>query len=271
MNYWPDYHVHTSRCGHAAGEMKEYVEYAIKLGIKEMGFADHIPMYWLDEGQRDPGLAMPEEQLPEYVAQVLRLQETYKETITIKLGLEVDYIPGCEDKARRIIDAYPFDYVLGSVHHIDGWGFDNPAYLEQYRHININDLYHKYFTRFQAAARSGLFDIMAHPDLVKKFNYRPSKNIRQLYIDTARVLKESGVCLEVNAAGLRAPVCEIYPAPEFLAVCCQYGVPVTLGSDAHAPDQVGYRFDWVRDILVQSGYTGLATFEQRKRGPGWPV
>lgn len=270
MTYWPDYHIHTSRCGHATGEMIKYVEQAIKLGIKEIGFADHIPMYWIDEKQRDPSLAMREEQLPEYVAQVLRLREDYSE-ITIRLGLEVDYIPGCEDKAGLLIDAYPFDYVLGSVHYIDGWGFDNPAYLEQYRHININDLFHRYFTQLQAAARSGLFDIMAHPDLVKKFNYRPAENLQQLYNDTARVLKEAGVCLEVNTAGLRAPVNEIYPAPDFLAACCQYGVPVTLGSDAHAPGQVGYRFDLGRDMLIQVGYTGLATFNQRKRSSRWPI
>ena len=270
MTYWPDYHIHTSRCGHATGEMKEYVEHAIKLGIKEMGFADHIPLYWLDEKQRDPSLAMPEEQLADYVAQVLRLQGAYAE-ITIRLGLEVDYIPGFEHRARRLIDLYPFDYVLGSIHYIDGWGFDNPAYLEQYRYLNINDLYDRYFKQFQKAARSGLFDIMAHPDLVKKFNYRPSESFRLPYEAAARVLGEAGVCLEVNTSGLRAPVSEIYPAPDFLTACHQYGVPITLGSDAHTPDQVGYRFDLGRDILLQSGYTGLATFDQRKRSSDWPL
>jgi len=270
MIYSPDYHIHTSRCGHATGEMKQYVEQAIKLGIKEIGFADHIPMYWLDEKQRDPGLAMSEDQLSEYVTQVLDLRETYQE-ITIRLGIEVDYIPGCEARARLLINAYPFDYVLGSVHYIDGWGFDNPAYLEQYQSINISDLFYKYFSQFQAAACSRLFDIMAHPDLIKKFNYRPTESLKQLYRDTARVLRDAGVCVEVNTAGLRALVNELYPAPDFLAACYQYGVPVTMGSDAHAPEQVGYGFAAGRDLLMRSGYTSLATFNQRKRSSDWPI
>ncbi|MBF7083264.1 histidinol-phosphatase HisJ family protein [Desulfallas sp. Bu1-1] len=256
----PDYHIHTARCGHAGGEMHEYVEKALELGLREIGFADHIPMYWLEENERDPSLAMSPERLPEYVAEVERLRSYYR-GITIKLGIEVDFIPGYEDEARRVLDAYPFDYVLGSVHYIDGWGFDNPAYIEEYKNHDIDELYRKYFKLVQQAARSGLFNVMAHPDLIKKFGYRPKGDLRELYAETAWVFAESGVCIEINTAGLRAPVEEIYPGLILLQECRKRGVPVTTGSDAHVPDQVGYRFDRALSLLTGTGYTKVLFFQ----------
>lgn len=259
----PDYHIHTARCGHASGSMREYVEHALALGLKEIGFADHVPMYWLEEGERDPELAMPERQLAEYVAEVEMMQAAYP-SISIKLGLEADYIPRHEDGLRRILEQYPFDYVLGSVHFIDGWGFDNPAYIDLYKTLDLNKLYHRYFELVQQAARSGLFDIMAHPDLVKKFGFRPPGNLDALYEDTARVFAKAGVCVEINTAGLRVPVGEIYPVEDFLRVCRNYAVPVTTGSDAHIPKHVGHRFDRSLELLSRVGYKEAAFFKERK-------
>jgi histidinol-phosphatase (PHP family) len=234
--------------------MKEYVERAVELGLPEIGFADHIPMYWLEEKERDPEIAMSFEELPGYVAEVEKLRAAYP-GISIKLGIEADYIPGCEDELKRILDAHPFDYVLGSVHFIDGWGFDNPAYIDRYRHCDIDVLYRRYFQLLQQAAGSGLFNVMAHPDLVKKFGYRPRAGLEKLYEETARVFAETGVCVEINTAGLRAPVEEIYPSFGFLQVCRNYGVPVTTGSDAHVPEQVGYQFDKALELITKLGYT----------------
>ncbi len=260
----PDYHIHTARCGHAAGRMEEYVERALKLGLPEIGFADHVPMYWLDQRDRDPTLAMPPEQLPEYVAEVERLRAAYP-GITIRLGLEADYIPGYEEKLQPLLEGYPFDYVIGSVHYIDGWGFDNPAYRDGYWEKDINRLYREYFKLVRLAARSGLFDVVAHPDLIKKFGYRPRDDLREVYEETARAFAVAGVCVEVNTAGLRAPVGEIYPAPGFLRACCRHGVPATTGSDAHAPSQVGADFDSARRLLVEAGYEEIAFFKGRKK------
>lgn len=250
----PDYHIHTKRCGHATGDMKEYVEKAIELGLKEIGFADHIPMYWLDEQERDPEIAMTFEEIPDYVSEVQKLRTVYP-NISIKLGIEADYIPGYEKKLKQILDAYPFDYVLGSIHFIDGWGFDNPAYIDKYKECNIDKLYQRYFQLLQQAARSGLFTVMAHPDLIKKFGYRPEGSLEELYEETARAFAEAGVYAEINTAGLRAKVEEIYPAPGFLQACRKRAVPVITGSDAHTPEQVGYEFDKVPDLLACVSYT----------------
>jgi len=250
----PDYHIHTARCGHARGEMREYVEKALALGLPEIGFADHLPMYWLKESNRDPGIAMPMQGLTEYVAEVERLRTAYP-SLSIKLGIEADYLPGFELELAEILGQYPFDYVLGSVHFIDGWGFDNPAYLDKYEYIDINDLYSRYFKLLQQAAQSRLFNVIAHPDLIKKFGYRPQDNLQKLYEHTARVFAESGVSAEINTAGLRAATKEIYPSKGLLQAFRKYAVPVTTGSDAHEPGLVGYAFENARQLLQEVGYT----------------
>jgi histidinol-phosphatase (PHP family) len=174
-----DYHTHTTRCGHAEGTMEAYVEAAIGAGIKEIGFSDHIPMYWLPADKRDPGIAMPMEELEAYVSDVLRLRDRYKE-IPIRLGLEADFIPGKEEDLVRILQPYPWDYVIGSVHFIGEWDFDNPAKTNRYAEWDISELYAKFFTLEIMAAQSGLFDIMAHIDLIKKFGHRPSHDLSKL-------------------------------------------------------------------------------------------
>ncbi|MCF8010384.1 MAG: histidinol-phosphatase HisJ family protein [Clostridiales bacterium] len=237
-----DYHLHTARCGHARGTMEEYVNAARAKGIVEIGFADHIPMYWLPEEERDPELAMTMNELPEYVNEVEDLRERFKD-ITIWLGIEADYIPGEEEKLKQILFNYPFDYVLGSVHYIDGWGFDNPSQVKKYSYMDIEKLYYKYFALLKQAARSKLFDIMAHPDLIKKFGYVPRQNINNLYRETSSVFKNAGVKVELNTSGLRAPVGEIYPHYLFVQECINQGIKFTLGSDAHSPEDVGKDLD----------------------------
>lgn len=259
-----DYHIHTSRCGHARGEMRQYVEEARKKGLTEMGFADHVPMYWLPRERRDPGLAMPEGDFPGYVAEVAELAGS-SPGIDIRLGVEVDYIPGHEEEAAAILKGRPFDYVIGSVHFIDGWAFDSPHQLEEYGRREIGEVYREYFDLICRAAGTGLFDIMAHPDLVKKFGYRPGTGLGELYRQTARALARAGVCVEVNTAGLRWPAGEIYPSLEFLKICRTEGVPAVTGSDAHAPDQVGMAFGQARDLLLAAGYSEVVRFRGRRR------
>ncbi|MDA8336409.1 MAG: histidinol-phosphatase HisJ family protein [Peptococcaceae bacterium] len=257
-----DCHWHTARCGHAAGEMGEYLERAESLGLAVTGFSDHLPQYFLAPSERDPGLAMAEEELPRYVAAVRELQKSHP---FLRLGVEADYIPGREKELADILAAYPFDYVIGSVHYIDGWEFDHPDKKAPYREHDLLDLYRRYFELVARSAQSGLFDVIAHPDLIKKFGFRPVADLTGIYRETARTLAASDVCVEVNTAGLAYPAMEIYPAPGFLTLCREYGVPASLGSDAHAPEQVGRWFDRARELLKKAGYTRLAVFKQRKR------
>ena len=260
----PDYHMHTSRCGHARGDMEEYIVEARKKGLGEIGFADHVPMYWLAAHLRDAGLAMDEACFPEYVSRVLHLRKT-NPSIGIGLGVEVDYIPGWEKEAAKFISEYPFDYIIGSVHYIDGWGFDNPALTGEYSRRQLGEIYRQYFDLICRAAKSGLFDVIAHPDLVKKFGYRLSPAPVELYRQAARAFAGAGVCVEVNTAGLRAPAGEIYPCLEFLRFCFIEGVPVSTGSDAHCPDLVGAHFSEAGALLREAGYREVTLFRERKR------
>lgn len=261
---YADYHMHTTRCGHAEGSMAEYVEQALQVGLQEIGFSDHIPMYWLPEQERDPGIAMPMAELEAYVQDVLDLRRRYPE-IPIRLGIEADFIPGQEEELQRILAPYPWDYVIGSVHFIGDWGFDNPAEVNRFADWDIDELYGKFFTLELLAAESGLFDIMAHIDLIKKFGHRPSKDLGALYERVAQTIAQAGVAIELSTAGVRKPVAEHYPAPALLQACHAAGVPLVLSSDAHRPSEVGWGFATAAAIARQTGWTELAYFEGRQR------
>ena len=259
----PDLHVHTARCGHAQGVPKDYLACARRLGLAYLGFADHLPLYWLPPEERDRGLAMPEEELPGYVEEVLSLKGRVG-GVAVALGIEADYIPGFEERLRKLLSKHPFDYVLGAVHFIDGWGFDNPACLEGYAAWKVDDLYARYFELVLQAVRSGLFDVLAHPDLVKKFGYRPGTDVRGLYEEVAGAMAGASVCVEVNTAGLRVPAQEIYPSLEFLKACRRHGVPAAVGSDAHHPGHVAWAWPLAREWLLAAGYRRVVFFEERK-------
>jgi len=243
--------------------MEDYIAAARLKGLQELGFSDHLPMYWLPESERNPGLAMSEQELPFYVAKVIKLREENND-LSIKLGIEADYIPGNNTALNRLLALYPFDYVLGSVHFVNGWAVDNPANKNEYEHINLDEIYAAYFSCLQSAARSGLFNIMAHPDLIKKFGYRPKSDLTFLYEQTARIIAKANVCIEVNTAGLRYPAREIYPSLELLRLFKKYGVPATVGSDAHLPEQVGEDWEEAALYLKEAGYREVAAFSGRR-------
>lgn len=258
-----DYHLHTNLCGHASGGIDDYLGQAVRKGIREVGFSDHFPLYFLLPGETISGYAMSENQLPLYVELVQQSARVYP--LKVKLGIEVDYVPGFEKKLAAELATYPFDYVTGSVHFIDGWGFDNPAEIEEYSKRDLYLVYEQYFNLVQQASLTGLFDVMAHPDLVKKFGFRLERDLTPLYEETARVFKKAGVCVELNSAGLRYPAREIYPTPALLQVFYRHGIPVTLGSDAHAPEQVGAGLDVALRLAKAAGYREVTLFSRRKR------
>ena len=244
--------------------MEAYLAAAQKNGLAEIGFADHLPLYFFTPEATPAGYAMRREQLPDYVAAVGQLREK-SGGVRVKLGIEADYAPGFTESLAELLKTQPFDYVLGSVHFIDGWSFDNEQEIAQYQKWKLWDLYERYFTLLQQAAASGYFDVMAHPDLIKKFGFVPEQSLLPLYEDTVRVFKKAGVCLEVNTAGLRYPIRELYPAPAFLKLAVSSGIPLTLGSDAHKPEQVAAGFKAALALMKEIGCRELTVFNQRQR------
>ena len=255
-----DYHIHTRLCGHARGEPEQYVREAIRKGLGEIGFSDHMPMLRI----RDEHLTMRPEELPAYAELVRDLQDSVDE-LKIRFGVEMDYIPGQMDEIWEAAEPYDFDYVYGAVHYLDGWGFSDSRDLTTYQSSDPDGMYERYFELFCEAVEQGGFDIMAHPDLVKKHGARTSLPVEHMYETAAETLARRNVAIEINSSGIRKHIGELYPTLDFLRACASHSVAITLGSDAHSPDQVGMDFDLSLKHLRRAGVTEIATFAGRVR------
>ncbi len=251
-----DLHNHTTRCHHAEGTIDEYIQRAIELGIDIYGFSEHAPMDF------DPHYRLKFEEMKGYEQEVLAAKQSYQEQIDIRLGYEVDYLEGHID--RRVLEA-PVDYLIGSVHFLDKWSFDNPEFIGEWKSRNIDEIWRAYFEAIEAMAKYGKFNIVGHFDLIKVFKFLPSKDIRLLAKEALRAIKKSGMPLEINGAGLRKPIRELYPSQPLLEEAYAYGIPITFGSDAHSISQVGFGYSEAIALAKGVGYTQAVTFKQKER------
>ncbi len=251
-----DLHNHTTRCNHASGTMDEYIQKAIELGIDIYGFSEHAPMNF------DHKYRLKFEEMKAYESDVLSAKECYKKQIKILLGYEVDYLPNYMDS--RVLDS-KVDYLIGSVHFINKWGFDNPEFIGEYKNRDIDEIWKTYFEAIRDMAKSGKFDIVGHLDLIKVFKFMPKQDMRILAKDALISIKKADMVLELNSAGLRKPIGEIYPSPSLLEVAYDLDIPITFSSDAHSVEQVGAGYDKCTFLAKEVGYTKAVTFEQRDR------
>ncbi len=251
-----DLHNHTTRCNHAEGTVDEYIQKAIALGIDIYGFSEHAPMDF-DEGYR-----LSFEEMTDYENDILTAKEKYKDDIEILLGYEVDWLPGHMDE--RVLGAN-VDYLIGSVHFIDKWSFDNPEFIGGWKARDIDEIWQAYFEATEAMANSGYFDIVGHLDLIKVFKYLPKQDVRLLAKASLNAIKKNGMVLELNAAGLRKPIGEIYPSKALLEEAYALDIPVTFGSDAHSPEQVGFGYEEAVALAKEVGYSRAVTFKGRDR------
>jgi len=259
----PDYHMHTPRCNHATGAVSEYAEAAIAAGLTEIGMSDHSPM----PGGFDKAWRMDRSEMVDYLAEAEQARDHYAGRLTIRIGLEADFHPGSEGYVEDLIAAYDWDYVIGSVHYIGDWGFDNPDYLQGWDAWRIEDAYIAYFDLVAGSAATGMFDIIGHPDLIKKFGHRaPADNRAVQQAETAmlQAVQKSGAALEISSAGLRKPVAEIYPHRRIIAQAARLGIPFAFGSDAHAPVEVGHAMNRCLAALDDVGIHEIASFRQRR-------
>jgi histidinol-phosphatase (PHP family) len=249
-----DYHMHTPLCRHAIGEPAEYVAAAQAAGIEEICFTCHCPMpEWFDQWPR-----MRRSELPEYVAMVRAVQGSGQ--VSVRLGIEADYFPGTEAYVREMLAEYPFDFVLGSVHIL------NPNYQHRLREHGASapgDRVAFYYEELAAAAATGLFDSISHPDLVKlQTPFDPQEHepaIRRALV----AIRGAGICLEINTSGLRRPVEEVYPSATIVRWAVEEGVPFTYGSDSHDPQEVGCAWDVMRAGLLALGVPQIHRFDGR--------
>lgn len=253
-----DYHNHTSFSSDARGSMEEYVVKAQENGIGEIGFSDHMLIH---ESKCYP--RMTPESIPAYVENFRRVKE--KSQLPVKLGVEMDFIPGNAEKVREFVSKFPFDYVIGSVHFIGDWEIDNPDQAQEYLKRGIMQVYEEYFTLVKQLCASRVFNILAHPDLVKIFGYKPNCDFSYILSDVADTMAKADVCAEINMRGLARPCKEVYPSEQFLRILHAHGVHITFGSDAHEPDELGKGLNEGLRLAKKVGYTDACVFDHRKK------
>ncbi len=255
-----DYHTHTPLCRHAVGEPLELAAVAVKRGLQEIGFSDHNPMQ--RDGFDDWRMLLSD--LGAYVVKVEKARRAYPK-LKIKLALEVDFIPGYEDWVRDLASRYRWDYLIGSVHYLSpSWAIDNPSQIGEWKSHPAFEVWSAYFDRLTMAAESGLFDIIGHADLCKKFCFYPGQDCSPLFRRFLEAARKHGTAIELNTAGLRKDCKEIYPSPAIVALAHELGVPITFGSDAHAPEEVGMNFPEAVALARSAGYTHYLQFTGRK-------
>lgn len=257
-----DYHTHHYRCGHATGRMEEYIEAAIAAGLTEIGLSDHSPIFHFgDDPHPLPKTAMHRDELDRYFEEMVALRDRYADRITVRLGIESDYILGWDDFYRELWSRYPLDYVIGSVHWLGRWNIFSQALPDG---KSREEVIEEYLLATQAAARSGIFQIIGHLDCLKTRGYMTSE-LTSLMKETIDVIADADVAIELNTSGWRKSCADAYPGRALLEYAAQRGVPVTLGSDAHSPDLVAADFDRAVAQLRECGFTHLALFAQRSR------
>jgi len=256
-----DYHMHTPLCRHATGEPTEYAAKALQVGLKEIGFSDHSPM---EEDDFDDW-RMRDNQLADYVAKVQQARQDHPQ-LTIRLALEVDFLPDRVEWIRQLAIRHPWDYLIGSVHYVSGgWDIDSPFKRELWKRCDVDAVWSEYFDRLTQAAQSGMFDIIGHTDLPKKFGHLPKRDITPLVETFLEACKKSDTAIELNTAGLRKDCREIYPSRSILQLAHTKGVAITFGSDAHAPGEVGADFEQAMQLARETGYTLTRRFEARRK------
>jgi len=266
-----DYHVHlrpderenTPERFFTRENAERYREQAADRGIAELGVAEHVYRFeqalavWDHPFWRQYAV----DDLDDYCAFVR--QET-----DLRLGIEADFVPGREDRMATLLDAREWDYVVGSVHFVGDQSLDTEEFTVWTNSASPERVWKRYFETLAEAAQSGLFDILAHPDLVKvwgKDRPMPDGDLRRFYYPAMEAIADTDVALEVSTAGLRKPVAEIYPAPAFIEMAVDAGTPLALSSDAHVPEHLGFEYEQAVKLLDSMGVKEIAIFERRTR------
>ncbi len=250
-----DLHNHTILCKHAKGSVEGFVQNAIEKGINIFGFTDHAPMDF------DRKYRMDFSDMSNYENEILFMKKKYRDKIEILLGYEVDFLDDYIDD--RVLKA-DVDYLIGSVHFLDKWGFDNPEFIGNYQNKDIDKIWQDYFDSIRKMAKSRLFNIVGHIDLIKIFKYMPKKEIKLIAKNAIKEIKKSGMVVELNSAGLRKPINEIYPSKDIMELLREFDIPITFSSDSHKIEDINYKKDEVLKYAKSFEYKKCAIFRNKE-------
>ncbi|MHA2397676.1 MAG: histidinol-phosphatase HisJ [Promethearchaeota archaeon] len=274
-----DWHTHNKMCHHAVGTIEDYIQKAILLELRTIGISDHFPYDYLNNIERIPyheyAISLPE--IDNYITATEKLKEKYKDDIIVRIGFEIDYFKNQEPLLNNHLNQVKkrLDFILASIHILnffDGrgaWGFDDSRFREDYEFYGVDNVYMFYFKTLQKLNSSNEFDfdIIAHFDLPKKFNDIP-KNKEVVYNEAMKsleLIKKRDVVVEINTSGLRKECKEQYPSTQIIQEMFSLDIPILLGSDAHKPSDVAWKFKKTIKLLKKIGYSQLVHFKQRKR------
>ena len=244
-----------------AANAERYRERATELGIAELGVAEHIYRFSaaLDIWEHPFWRRYASDDLDAYCSFV-------REETDLRLGIEADYVPAREDRLATMLEGREWDYVIGSIHFLRGDAIDMRGDWDIWRSADPEKVWRRYFETLGEAARTGMFDILAHPDLVKVWGSgapKPEGDPRRFYELAMDGIADSDVTIEVSTAGLRKPADELYPAPALLDMAVDAGLPIALSSDAHVPEQLGHEYERAVELLQALGVEEIAVFERR--------
>lgn len=259
-----DFHTHNERCGHATGTIRDYIEAAVENGLDMVGISDHSPHFYSSEDHLLPRTTMPKSEFANYVDEVLRLKEEYKNKIDVLLGVESDYFPERMDFYKQEYNKYPLDYIIGSVHFLDDSSiFDKKVWERLTKNEKIKRQEY-YYHLIQQSAKSGMFHILGHIDCMKTA-YRSFSDLPKGIIDeTLQVIAKHDVSIEINTSGAHKG-CGWYPTDSILERALHFGVDVTFGSDSHVPERVGDEFEDVQTKLKEIGYDKWCYFKKQEK------
>ncbi|MFD1956156.1 histidinol-phosphatase [Paenibacillus thailandensis] len=261
-----DLHTHHERCGHADGTIEDYIKAGIDAGLQVIGISDHSPYFGSEEDQPFPKIAMAKSALQGYIDEVLRLKEKYKGRIEVLLGMESDFFPDYAEIYRDVYAKQPFDYLIGSVHHVRGISIFNKKRFKGLNEEEQLNEKREYYSLIKQSALSRMFDILAHIDAMKAY-YPAFSDIpaHREIDDTLQTIAECDIAIEINTSGKMKDVGGWYPSDEILERACHFGVKVTFGSDAHVPSRVGDEFELVKKRLKEIGFKDWVYYRNRKR------
>jgi histidinol-phosphatase (PHP family) len=261
-----DLHTHTYRCHHAKGTAEDMVKSAIQKGLKAIGINDHFPMRYLPAPIPAQDYAMELSEFPDHLNDIKQVREKYKDKIDVLIGSEVDFYEPAIDTIKQSLEPYmdDFDYMYGSVHAVLGFPVDDDKFLRKWDEQGVDPVFVAYYQELAKMANTRMFDAVGHIDLPKKFKKSPTGNLDPLIGKALDVVKAAGMVVEINTAGLRKPIGEIYPSPHILDMVLDRKIKITLGSDAHDPAEVGYAFDKAIDLAKRAGFSSIVSFKKRR-------
>jgi histidinol-phosphatase (PHP family) len=255
-----DYHLHTLFCNHALGSMERYIQSAAVLGFGEICFLDHLTVQ-----PAEKGLSMTVKEIPYYFQAVRVLKQKYRHTIRIKAGLEIDFNPDHTGLFQEVAGTYAFDVIATALHFPGGMDVVSRRSSWCFGEKDTDYVYGLYFEQLEKMLDYTYFDVICHIDLVKKFGRKPSRSFDREVDDILSKIKEKDLTMEVNTSGYNHPIQKPYPSLDMIRKCHEKGIGITLGSDAHKPEDVGQHYERALPMILSAGYRHLATFTKRKR------